>query len=1086
MDAENNIYERQGYKKGALTAFALEAAFSLNSQNGLSVFLCGDYSSARDLYKNLTFFENTLLLINPLLKKKKVFFCEEIIPISLLYNIKTEKDAVIVLTPTSFFSKVPEFDIISKSLINIKKGFTFSRDKLISILLSYGYEQVNQIENQKEFAVRGEIIDVFNAEDFCPVRIDFFDETVEDIRYFDLNTQRSFKNIDGFIIFPVKEDIYERNLNLLDIADNPVLYVEKLDAELQNLLNQGIKGIDSVNNKILYTGSLNEPKELFYYDLNELKIWRGDGDYENSKNLFYSFGGFSNINFIKNFKYKNGQLNLKLIKRVFSRLVLKNYLIILVSKNEIHRQRLKDIFTSIRVDEDKAESRFHIVIGEISAGIISKKHKLFIFTGEELFREHINLIEELPHKGSKPDFFNGISEIEPGDFAVHNEFGIAKFTGIKKIASSGIISDYFGLVFEGGDKVFVPAGKIYLIHKYIAASGENLPGLSRLGSKSWERTKIRAKEKIKEIAEDLKVLYAKRMTQRGFAFSEEDEIYREFEESFEFEETGDQASAIKDVLSDMRLNKPMDRLICGDAGYGKTEVAIRAAFKASMDGKQVAFIAPTTLLVEQHFNNFKKRFEKYPVKIACISRFVGKSEENKILDRIKSGEIDIVIGTHKLLSEKIKFNDIGLLIIDEEQKFGVLQKERIKEIRSSIDVLAMSATPIPRTLYLSLSGIRDLSIINTPPAGRKNIITDIAEYNDRIIKDAVFKELRRGGQVYFIDNRILHLEETFKKIKKIMPDIRIGIVHGRLSSNNIEDVMHLFYNKRYDMLLSTSIIESGLDNPNVNTIIINNAENMGLSQLYQLRGRVGRFHFQAYCLLIIGCGLGNLTDEQRKRLNALNEYGKLGAGLKLAMADLEIRGAGNILGGAQSGHIDAVGLEMCMQMLKEEVEKIRNVILPSQINPEVKINLSLHIPDSYISDGKIKLSIYRKLANCNSMDDVYALRSELADRFGKIPDPVKNILSVEELKVYMKNSKVKLLEVKENECIIEFHDSAKAISNALIRFVNDKDVSREFVINFLGEFIIRLRLKNGVKLSDRLSVPKIILQQLYSYVKILN
>ncbi len=1078
MDLKNNVCEGRGLKKGAGAAFALEEAFLLDSENNLSIFLCDNYLSARDLYKNLTFFENALFLAGSLLKKKKVFFCEEIIPLSLLYEIKTEKDAIIILTPASFFSKVPELDILSKSCINVKRGLKFSRDKFISALISYGYELTSQIENQKEFAVRGEIIDIAGAENSPPVRIDFFDEIVEDIRYFDINTQRSFKNIDGFTVFPVKEGVYEKKLNLLDIVPSPVLYIEKPKTELQNFLNR------DAGNRTIYEEASKKACKLFYYDIGELKAYTGSGSFENSENAYTKIEGFNDINFIKNFKYKNGQLNLKLIKKVFSGLTLKKYLIILVSKNEIHHQRLKEIFASVQLDNDKTEGRFHIVIGEISAGIISKKHKLLIFTGEELFREHVNLIEEPLHKGSKPDFFNEISELNPGDFAVHDEFGVARFTGIKKITVSGTTSDYFELLYEGGDKVFVPADKIYLIHKYIASSEENSPKLSRLGNKSWERAKIKAKEKIEEVVEDLKVLYAKRMTERGFAFSEEDEVYREFEESFEFEETEDQAKAIKDVLSDMHLNKPMDRLICGDVGFGKTEVAIRAAFKASMDGKQVALIAPTTLLVEQHYNNFKKRFEKYPLKVAYISRFVGKGEEKKILNQIKSGEIDIIIGTHKLLSEKIKFHDIGLLIIDEEQKFGALQKERIKEIRSSIDVLAMSATPIPRTLYLSMSGIRDLSIIDTPPAGRKNVITDIADYDDEIIKDAVFKELSRGGQVYFIDNRISHLDGIFKKIKKIMPDIRIGVVHGRLGANDIEQAMHLFYNKGYDMLLSTSIIESGLDNPNVNTIIINNAENLGLSQLYQLRGRVGRSHLQAYCLLVIGCGLANLTEEQRKRLDKVKEYSELGAGFKLAMADLEIRGAGNILGGAQSGHIDAVGLEMCMQMLKEEVEKMQGITLPPQINPEVKTSLSLYIPDSYINDSKIKLSFYRKLANCNSLDDVSAVRIEFADRFGKIPPIVDNLLQVEELKVYMKNARVKLLEIKENEFIIEFHGSAEALSDVLIRFVNDRNISSEYAINFLGEFIIKFRPKKDLKPLDKLGASKIILQRLYSYVNI--
>lgn len=1056
----------------------MDIVFSRDSQKGLSVFLCDSYVSARDLYKNLTFFESVINLKDPSIEGKKVFFCEEIIPASLLYNLRTEEDAVIVLTPTAFFSKIPEFDNISKSLINVKKGSKFQRDTFIETLLSFGYEPVNQIENQKEFAVRGEIIDIFNAENYYPVRIDFFDDMVDDIRYFNLNTQRSFKKIDGFTIFPANEDIYEKNLNILDVAKNTALYAEKPETELQSLINL------SPDNKALYAESEKKASESFRYNLDTLKIYRNNGRPEEAGDLLSSFEDFNDINFIKDFKYKNGQLDLQLIKKVLSELIEKNYLIILVSKNEIHHQRLKDIFASVRMDESETQNRFHIVIGEISAGIISHKHKLLIFTGEELFREHINLIEESQCRGSNQDFFHGISELNPGDFVVHSEFGIAKFAGIKKIAANGVSSDYFELVFEGGDKVFVPAAKIYLLHKYIAASEGNSPKLSKLGNKSWAKTKAKAKVKIEEVAEGLKVLYAKRMTQRGFVFSEDDEAYREFEESFEFEETDDQAKAIRDVLSDMHLNKPMDRLICGDAGYGKTEVAIRAAFKASMDGKQVAFIAPTTLLVEQHYNNFKKRFEKYPVNIGYISRFVSKKDADDILDRIKDGKIDIIIGTHKLLSEKIKFHDIGLLIIDEEQKFGALQKEKIKKIRSSIDVLAMSATPIPRTLYLSMSGIRDLSIINTPPAGRKNVITEIIEYNEEIIKNVVFNELKRGGQVYFIDNKISHLDEILKRIKKMMPDIRIGVVHGRLVPDDIENAMHLFYNKGYDMLLSTSIIESGLDNPNVNTIVINNAQNLGLSQLYQLRGRVGRSHLQAYCLFIAGRGLNNLTDEQAKRLNAIKEYSELGAGFKLAMADLEIRGAGNILGGAQSGHIDAVGLEMCMQMLKDEIEKMQNVTLPPKINPEVKTKLSLYIPDSYISDSKIKLSVYRKLTNCSDMDDLESVRSELSDRFGKIPDAVKNLLSVEELKVYMKNSAIKLLDIKENEFIIEFHDSAKNFSNALARFINDRNILSKYTINFLGEFIIKFRSKKAVLSLNKLDAPKIILQRLHSYVNI--
>ena len=1048
-------------------AFSLDVSLSIGDESGIYVFLCDSYSSAKDLYKNISFFSS-----------KKIFFCEEIIPVSLLYDLKRDNNAIIILTPLSFFSKVPEPGSLLNSFIHIKKGLSFSRENLIKTLISYGYEKTNQIENENEFAVRGGIIDIFNADCPYPARIDFFDETVEDIRYFDLNTQISFKNIDGFTVFPVKPDYYEKKLNILEVIENPVLYIEEPETELLDILNRDIL------NKNLLNLSLNNLDKFYYYNYKKSAIYYGVKNPENPIGRLSSAIESGNIDFISKLKYKDGKLNLTLIKKIFINLIEKKYKIIIASKNEIHKDRIESIFGSIGLDGERTGSRFKISNGDISSGIISKKHKLFIIKDEELFREHLDLTPESGRYASGADYFKSIEELNPGDFVVHDEFGIAKFGEIKNITINGISSDYFTLLFEGGDKLFVPADKIYLLHKYIASYEENFPALSRLGNKSWEKAKVKAKKKVEEIADDLKVLYAKRMTERGFAFSEEDEEYREFEESFEFEETDDQAKAIKEVLSDMHGNKPMDRLICGDVGFGKTEVAVRAAFKAAMDGKQVVLLAPTTLLVDQHYNNFKKRFEKYPVKVACISRFIKKNEEKEVIKRVKDGSIDIIIGTHKLLSEKIAYHDIGLLIIDEEQKFGALQKEKIKKIRYSIDVLAMSATPIPRTLYLSMSGIRDLSIISTPPSGRKNVITDIAVYEDGIIKDAVFKELSRGGQVYFIDNRISHLDSVYGSLKKIMPDIRIGVVHGRLDSEEIMNVMHVFYDKGYDMLLSTAIIESGLDNPNVNTIIINNAEQFGLSQLYQLRGRVGRSHMQAYCLLAVGTDKDNLSAEQRKRLNAIKDYSELSSGFKLAMADLEIRGAGNVLGGAQSGHINAVGLEMCMQMLKEEIEKIQGIVLPVQVIPEVKVNLSAHIPDSYISGGKTKMSIYRKLSNCNTADDVDKIRTELKDRFGKIEDPVSNLLKITELKNYMKNSKIQFLEIKEREFILEFHESAGAVFEALVKLVNDKEFSSVYMFNFTGEFKIKVRLKKEILTADKLEGAKIILQRLYNYVNI--
>jgi transcription-repair coupling factor (superfamily II helicase) len=1048
------------------TAFSLDISLYIKNKKGIYVFLCDSYASAKDLYKNISFFS-----------EKKIFFCEEIISISILYDLKNDADAVIILTPFSFFSKVPEPGSLLNSFIHVKKGLDFNRENFIQTLISYGYEKTNQIENENEFAVRGGIIDIFNADSPYPARIDFFDETVEEIRYFDLNTQISFKNIEGFAVFPVKPDYYEKKLNILDIIDNPVLYAEEPETELLDALTR------NPADKKLFESQLNKLNKFYYYSYKKSIIYRGGNNSpEPLEEAFFKIEP-GNIDFIEKLKYEDGGLNLELIKKTFLNIIRKGYDITIASKNEIHRERLRAILGSAGLKEEELEGKFKISAGDVTSGIISKKHKFFLIRDGELFREHLDLTLESGHRARGGDYFNKVEELNPGDFVVHDEFGIGKFSEIKNITVSGISSDYFALVFEGGDKLFVPADKIYLLHKYISSSGENSPVLSRLGNKSWEKAKVKAKKKIEDIAEDLKILYAKRMTDRGFAFSEEDEQYREFEESFEFEETEDQAKAIKEVLSDMRSNKPMDRLICGDVGFGKTEVAIRSAFKASMDGKQVALIAPTTLLVDQHYNNFKKRFDKYPIKVASISRFIKKNEEKDVIKGIKEGSIDIIIGTHKLLSEKIEYKDIGLLIIDEEQKFGALQKEKIKKIRYSIDVLAMSATPIPRTLYLSMSGIRDLSIITTPPAGRKNVITEISGFEDDIIKNAVFRELNRGGQIYFIENRISRLDKIYEELKRIMPDIRIGVVHGRLDSEEIVDIMHIFYDKGYDMLLSTAIIESGLDNPNVNTIIINNAERFGLSQLYQLRGRVGRSHIQAYCFLVTGAG-DSLTAEQRKRLSAIKDYSELSSGFKLAMADLEIRGAGNILGGDQSGHINEVGLEMCMQMLREEIEKIKGTILPVQIIPEVKVNLSAYIPDSYIGAEKVKMSLYRKLSNCAADPDIENIRAELKDRFGKIEPPVENLLKITGLKSYMKNSKVQLLEIKEEEFILEFHESAGTIFEALIKLVNDKEFTSDYIMNFIGEFKIRFRLKKAGSTGDKLERAKIILQRLRAYVNI--
>lgn len=1117
--------------KSALTAFVLEASLLINGNAdncGIVVYVCKNTYSARNLYKNINFFQNN--------EFKKVFLCEEIIPASILYETQNSKlingsnNAVnLILTYQSFLSSVPSLLDISETIINVKKGHIIDRNKLIDNLLSFGYEKAEYVQDPFQFSVRGELIDIYGGETDNPVRIDFFDDEVQDIRYFNIISQRSINKIDSYIIFPLKDDIFGKKLNILDIIEKPLIFAE--DFNLNNLNNNDADIENRLNNLL----KKNNNNNVFYFNLNE------QASYIKSAKNYYKLD-YRDVGFLKClWDESKERLNKKKTERFFKLILSKGFSVMLSVKNDIYRERLKEIFSAFNVfeGENYNKGNFHIISSEISAGFFSKKHKFLIFSDQELFKERIEIIDtdKLKKEKNGADFFENIRELNSGDFVVHINHGVGKFTGIKTITSGNLTADYFEIIYAGGDKVYVPSEKIYLIHKYIN-SGESEPELNKLGTKSWAKSKKKAKEKIEEIAKDLIELYAKRKSERGYSFSKEDEVYREFEENFEYEETEDQAIAIKDVLIDMESNKPMDRLVCGDVGYGKTEVAIRAAFKAAMDGKQVIFIAPTTLLVEQHFTNFTKRFEKYPFKVAYLSRFISAKEEKETIKLLENGSIDIIIGTHKLLSDKIKFKDPGLLIIDEEQKFGAFQKEKIKKIKSSIDVLALSATPIPRTLYLSVSGIRDISILNTAPIGRKNINTAISLYDETMVKEYIYREISRGGQVYFIDNRISHLESILNKFSKIMPDIRVGIAHGRLNADNLEEIMHKFYHKEYDILLSTAIIESGLDNPNVNTIIINNSEGLGLSQLYQLRGRVGRSYLQAYCLLLVN--YSELTKEQNKRLSAIMEYNDLGSGFRLAMADLEIRGAGNILGGAQSGNIDSIGLEMCMQMLKDEIKRIEGTVLPAEIFPEVKVSLNLYIPDSYIKDSKIKLNIYRRLTACISIEEVYSIKEELIDRFGRCPEEIENLIKVSGLKVYMRKIKVKFIDIQEDKFDIEFHNSSENNSNnkdmihsvkeheelysgayipefsnlqisndllydenikfskALINFINDKEILSKYIINFLSEYKLRIKIKrknndNNLKNNIRPEIIKniididniiFILQEIDRYVNI--
>ena len=618
-------------------------------------------------------------------------------------------------------------------------------------------------------------------------------------------------------------------------------------------------------------------------------------------------------------------------------------------------------------------------------------------------------------------FLTSFSELKPGDFIVHADFGIGIYGGLKRLKFGNMEGDFLQCEYQGGDKIYVPVDKLRLVQRYIGERKN--PRIDKLGHQNWKRVVRRVKKAVENIAKELLELYALRKAESGFQFSKRDRLFKQFEFEFPYEETVDQESAVEDAMSDMESQTPMDRLICGDVGFGKTEVALRAAFKAVMDGKQVAFLVPTTLLAYQHYVTSVERLRQYPVIIETLSRFKSLRREKEILKRLKDGNIDIIIGTHKLLGNKIQFRDLGLLIIDEEHKFGVSHKEKLRRIKKGIDVLSLSATPIPRTLQLSLAGIRDISLINTPPEGRQPIETHVLRFSRNLIRKAILNEIDREGSIFFIHNRIEDIYKTAEELKKIVPEARIEVTHGRMHEKQLEDGIYKFSHGEIDVLVTTAIVESGLDIRRANTMIINNSHKFGLADLYQLRGRVGRSDKKAFAYFLVP-STGTLTPESKRRLKAITELNELGSGYRLALSDLEIRGAGNIFGTEQSGHIADVGLELYLEMLDESIRKLKNEEAFVEYEPEIKFNFSAFIPDDYIEDPTERLLFYKKLSAASSEVELNSIREELKDRFGKIPEPGLNLLNVVELKTLMKELQIGKMEMKDRDTIMEFRDKS--------------------------------------------------------------
>lgn len=964
--------------------------------------------------------------------------------ILVIHQILHEKRPVIVTSVAGFLQKVPESDEHFSKNINLVPGEDYDREQLLMDLVRLGYERRTVCDVYGTFSVKGGIIDVFASHSRDPIRLDFFGDSLEEVKTFDPFSQKSISRLKEISILPANEFILteeERNryFSLLEKTDlkkpeETLLVVEELIPLVRN--NVGILSyFESREKPVILTPDFNETKEKAIQIFREMEIV-----YNKKKSTHLSAGPellYSNeleysllleeespiIRFSRmpppqgkedqiilstrdsrEFKGKIREAR-ENIEEILN--LEENTKILLTSSFLQQTNRLGSLFESHGIkrlnpeteepnpipDFSEDTSRFLLVLSELRKGFEIPDEDLVIWTENDIFGRKYK--RKTRYKKAPSKAIDSFLDLKEGDYVVHVNHGVARFKSIERVTADNKQRDFLKLEYAGGSVLYVPLDQISLVQRYIGG-GDN-PRLDSLGKSNWKKTKERVKESIERLAEDLVRMYANRLKLKGYSFPQDTIWQEEFEADFEYDETPDQLSAIDSVKSDLESSKPMDRLVCGDVGYGKTEVAIRAAFKVIMAGKQVLLMSPTTILALQHFNTFSERFKNYPIKVGYISRFRTPTENKKAMEKFTRGEIDILIGTHALLNSKMKPKNLGLLIVDEEQKFGVQHKESIKTLKHLVDVLTLTATPIPRTLHMALTGIRDLSIISTAPKNRQSVETYVMEESNEVLEKAIRKEVERGGQVFYLFNRVESIEAEAKKVSDLMPDLSVGILHGQMEEDSIEEILMDFYKKEYDVLVTTTIIESGIDIPNVNTLIVQRADTFGLSQLYQLRGRVGRSDRQAYAYLFHPPGR-IMTELAEKRLNTIYEYQELGSGFKVAMRDLEIRGAGNLLGTEQSGDIVEVGFDLYVKMLEEAISRIQGQDIDIDVRTNISLSANFYLPDEYIPDNRQKIEFYKKFEGCVNPDELEEVKSEMVDRFGEPPVVAKTFLLLENIR----------------------------------------------------------------------------------------
>jgi transcription-repair coupling factor (superfamily II helicase) len=1003
--------------------------------------------------------------------------------VRVLFSLLNGEEALIVSSIKALMQKVQAPAELKESVIYLSEGDEIDRDRLIHFLQDGGYTSARTVEERGDFSVRGAIIDIYTPFYEEPLRLEFDGDRLESIRRFETETQRSLTQgtMKNAILLPARDisrDASAHSLKtLLDyLKGHETIVIEEGD-EVEKEIGTFSRLIEERYEKALHKmGSVLPPEMTYLRDeevsrclerFQTISLQAGPLTPFSCQQVF-SFEMESNENLQREMKTvlsaKAGFPEASPFSALLRKLQdwrEKGIGVFIASHTRGQAERLRDLFSEYEVEArlekergfrealNSSEEGIVLLVGSLSWGFRNHGEGWVILTEEEIFGER----KRLPEGRVRTSFtsaswqrgsptVSSYRELREDDFIVHIDYGVGRYKGLMHLKIWGVSNDYLLLEYQDGDKLYLPVDRLNLIQRYIGGGGKS-PRLDRLGSNSWQRAKKRAKAAVTEMVKELLDLYAARQVFEGFKFPPLDQFYKEFEATFEYEETPDQMQAIDEVMKGMDQSKPMDRLICGDVGYGKTEVAIRAAYRAVMSGKQVGILVPTTVLAQQHYQTFRERFKIYPVVIEVLSRFKSPREQKEILQRLKEGKVDIVIGTHRLLQKDVSFRDLGLVVIDEEHRFGVSHKEKLKQMRKLVDVITLTATPIPRTLQMAVSGIRDLSLIQTPPENRLSIRTFVVRYDDEVIQDAIHREFERGGQVFFVHHRVQNIHTIANHLKQLVPGASLAIAHGQMREKELERVMLQFVKKEVNLLVCTSIIESGLDIPTANTILINHAERFGLADLYQIRGRVGRGSHQAYAYLIIPSDLA-LSKDAMRRLRAIQELSELGSGFKLAIQDLEIRGAGNLLGPSQSGYIAAVGFELYTQLMEKAVRELKGEAVIEEITPEIHFHLPAFIPETYVEDPGERLSLYRRLSLSHSDEEVETIQEELIDRFGKIPKEANHLLEVIKVKILLTRLSIKRFEETPSQFVLTFDQSTKVSPHRVVDFVRQGEGKYRF------------------------------------------